>query len=416
MGYYDLSPTMKNYYSKWGYNNIYDDKKDKVTNATSINPISSWKKEYSLPFMPVGWKRNIDQYLKESKTNPNKNKKFEKILRMTQPVLKNYLKSKLENLGYDTRFHEGFVYGKGEIPVLLVAHMDTVHKEIPYQIIYKDDYMFSPQGIGGDDRCGVWMILQIIEELKCHVLFTEDEEIGCVGADMFTVSSYPELLKGKLNYIIEFDRRNSNDCVFYDCDNPDFDNFIIKSSGNHFKTAWGSCSDISYIAPVLKVAAVNLSCGYYQEHTLEHYINVKEMNINIEKAKQIIKTPCEEPFKYISVYNYRNTYNNYGYGYYDYGYDDYDYDYYGYSKQKPKAKSYHSYDVTSDNPVKFDNEIYTPHECNNPMIFHIYYETHFEWSEKAVEILASNEDEAVGLFLKANPDLCYGDIIDIISM
>ena len=41
---------------------------------------------------------------------------------------------------------------------------------------------------------------------------------------------------------------------------------FIESTG-YFKTAWGSVSDISTIAPALGVAAVNLSSGYFDEHT-----------------------------------------------------------------------------------------------------------------------------------------------------
>ena len=395
----------KYYKDKWK-----DDKKETAT--------SKWNytKTYTLQFMPVDWEKHIDQYLKESKRHPNRNKVFEKILKMTQKNLKNYVKIRLENMGYETYFKDGYVYGKGEIPVLLVAHLDTVHAVTPYQLIYKDDYLFSPQGIGGDDRCGVYMILEIIKELKCHVLFTEDEEVGCVGANKFTESGFRTLLQDKLNYIIEFDRRNGTDCVFYDCDNPEFESFIHKASDNYFKTAFGSCSDISYIAPALKVAAVNLSCGYYQEHTLEHYINITEMKKTIEKAKQIISTPCEDKFEYIDSYSYYNMRGCGSYypvnGYYSSGwYDDYDYDYGTYNSSyeyKPTARSYHTYDTQAK------TEIYTPHEGKDLKVYHIHYEVSYEFDEKVAEILANNEDEAVGLLMKENPSMCYGDIIEII--
>lgn len=410
---------LEDYYNeKW-----YGTKKDKKKSTTTKwSNYTSYKREYSLPFMPDGWEKELNCYLKDSKRNPNRNKEFEKILKMTQKNLKNYVKIKLENMGYDTRFCEGFVYGKGELPVLLVAHLDTVHTEVPYQMIYKDDYLFSPQGIGGDDRCGVYMILQIVKELKCHVLFTEDEEIGCVGASIFSTTGYVELLKDKLNYIIEFDRRNATDCVFYDCDNPDFESFIHKASGNYFKTAWGSCSDISYIAPALKTAAVNLSCGYYQEHTLQHYINLKEMNMTIEKAKQIIQTPCEERFEYIDSYKYgwsgyyNRSYFPYAGSYSSYWDDDYDYDYYDY---KPTAKSYHSYDTSEeafdamdllDKEIeKYSNEV----SDGNKIIYHIIFETPYEFNERTAEVVARNEDEAVGKFVRENPSVCYGDILEI---
>lgn len=57
----------------------------------------------------------------------------------------------------------------------------------------------SPQGIGGDDRCGVFMVLQIIRSVNCHVLFCEDEETGGNGARAFERSR----IKVKVNYIVE---------------------------------------------------------------------------------------------------------------------------------------------------------------------------------------------------------------------
>lgn len=78
--------------------------------------------------------------------------------------------------------------------------MDTVHRQPVEQICYSADgaVTMSPQGIGGDDRCGVWMILQILRTAKCHVLFCEDEEVGCVGAKKFTRGS----LRPQVNYIV----------------------------------------------------------------------------------------------------------------------------------------------------------------------------------------------------------------------
>lgn len=159
---------------------------------------------------------------------------------------------------------------EGTIPVLLVAHMDTVHRQPVEQICYSADgaVAMSPQGIGGDDRCGVWMILQILRTTNCHVLFCEDEEVGCIGAKKFTGGS----LRPQVNYIVELDRQGNNDAVFYRCDNPEFEDFVTSFG---FETAGGSCSDISYIAPYLETAAVNISCGYYCEHQRHEYIHLE---------------------------------------------------------------------------------------------------------------------------------------------
>jgi hypothetical protein len=196
------------------------------------------------------------------------------ILKQTQRELKKSLIQELVGLHYSLKVRKGFIYGKGNIPVLLVAHMDTVHDEPVRTICYSTDgnILMSPEGIGGDDRAGVYMILEIIRKHKCHVLFCEDEECGCVGAGMFTQSR----IVPKVNYIIELDRRGANDAVFYSCDNPLFTEFVC---GFGFEEAIGSFSDISLIAPHLEVAAVNLSAGYHNEHMTHEHIDLDRKSV-----------------------------------------------------------------------------------------------------------------------------------------
>ena len=55
------------------------------------------------------------------------------ILKKTQEELMEYLICKLEQGGYKNRlaYTDKFIYARGDIPVLLVAHLDTVHMELP---------------------------------------------------------------------------------------------------------------------------------------------------------------------------------------------------------------------------------------------------------------------------------------------
>ena len=218
---------------------------------------------------------------------------FETILRLPQMDLKKTLKAELKSRGFPVTDKPGYLYAEGTIPVLLVAHMDTVHRQPVEQICYSADgaVAMSPQGIGGDDRCGVWMILQILRTTNCHVLFCENEEVGCVGAKKFTRGS----LWPQVNYIVEIDRRGSNDAVSYRCDNPEFEDFVTSFG---FETAGGSCSDISYIAPYLETAAVNISCGYYCEHQRHEYIRLEEMELNAARVAQMV-TQQTEHFEYM---------------------------------------------------------------------------------------------------------------------
>lgn len=308
----------------------------------------------------------------------NRNEKFEKLCLLSQEEMKAYVKSRLGNHGKVVS-GDGYVYHKGTFPVLLCAHMDTVHKNLPRTLVYANGTLSSPQGIGGDDRCGIYMIFKILKEYDCHVVFLEDEEIGCVGAKKFAASKVCKKLKEEgLKYIIEFDRKGNNHAVTYDCDNPEFDKFITKE---FFKKEYGTCSDISYIAPELDIAAVNFSCGYYKEHNLEEWVNLKEMERIIIEAMKVLERTKEltDPFKYIkSVSSSRFGGRYYG----GYGYDD---DYY-YSNYYNRGGSYSCYDKY-EFKYKFNSAIVTcpVYELSLPRA---YYE-----------------------FFKGHPHVCYADII-----
>lgn len=226
---------------------------------------------------------------------------FEEIVRKPQQVLKKVLMSELNRMGYRTKIKKGFIYARGSLPVMLVAHMDTVHKEPVKTICCSKDgnIIMSPEGIGGDDRAGVFMILQIIRKHRCHVLFCEDEETGGVGAEQFAASD----IRPEINYIVELDRRGSNDAVFYDCDNPTFTRYV---TGFGFKEGMGSFSDISIIAPALKVAAVNISAGYYCEHSRHEYVDLRVMEKNIGLVGKMISSPSEK-FEYIEAVYFRRS-------------------------------------------------------------------------------------------------------------
>ena len=222
---------------------------------------------------------------------------FKKILKLDQNGLKKLVFDYLKNTNkYNPMYGDGFVYAKGDIPILLVAHLDTVHKTKPKNIYYDEQQgvMWSPEGIGGDDRCGVYIITKLIEEFKPYVLFTEDEEIGCVGAK----KTIDTIIDPNVKFIIEIDRRGSNDCVFYDCGNKEFKEYI-ESFG--FKTALGSYSDICTLSEEWEVASVNLSSGYYNEHTLQETINVNDMTKTYERVKKILADKDSKYFDYKKV-------------------------------------------------------------------------------------------------------------------
>ena len=206
------------------------------------------------------------------------------------------------------KVHSQYVYAIGNIPICLVAHLDTVHRT-PIKELYFDkeqDVMWSPQGIGADDRAGVFAIVEIIKKgYRPHIILTTDEEKGCVGAS--------ELAKKKcpfkdIKYFIQIDRQGKYDCVFYDCDNKNFEEYI-ESFG--FITDFGSFSDIAELCPTWGIAGVNLSSGYYNEHTLAEYLKTKELKETISKIEQMLDDAGNvSKFKYIPATTHWYDYIN----------------------------------------------------------------------------------------------------------
>lgn len=193
-----------------------------------------------------------------------------------------------------------FVLVKGVAPVMLVAHLDTVHEQPVREICAADNnnILSSPQGIGGDDRCGCYALVKIHElsGKKPWLLFTCEEEVGGIGAQVFSDYYAQGRLPAELDLLkclVEVDRHGSDDAVFYDCYNPDFEAYI---TGKGFKTAFGSFSDISVIAPALDIAAVNLSCGYYAAHTRDEYIVRAEVEDTIKKIIEIVADSIRADF------------------------------------------------------------------------------------------------------------------------
>lgn len=250
-------------------------------------------------------------------------KRLEDFLFPTQKELFNRL-NKMFGKSAIARKDE-YILVPGEAPVMLVAHLDTVHKSRVRDLCKtdNDNILMSPQGIGGDDRCGVYALVTAhkLSQIKPWLLFTCDEETGASGARAFCNHYDDGKLPKKLNTlkaIIEIDRRGSTDAVYYDCDNGDFEDYITSKG---FKTEYGSFSDISQIAPELDVAAVNLSSGYHNAHTLHEYINRKELSVTIKKVVDIIAESVEEKFPKYEYVEAVRTYGRWSGGYFHGGYN-----------------------------------------------------------------------------------------------
>ena len=289
--------------------------------------------------------------------NWTQHKDFIDICKMCQKKLKQFLVGQMLACGYDVIAEDGFLYGEGDIPILLTAHMDTVHDE-PVKDWYETEKgrISSPQGIGGDDRCGIWIILQILKAgYKPHVLFCEDEETGGIGSHKFVKTNYKFALSN-CKYFIELDRMGNNDAVFYKCGNKKFQDYIMDTT--KYQKAYGSFSDISVLSPETDIASVNLSCGYYNPHTLSEYVEYDEMERTTKVVQELLDKAFDEEAEWFDYQQSVTTYGGYGsYGYGGYGYRDYyddDDDYYSWFYERYCGNNDHEYGVFTASKTQKD--------------------------------------------------------------
>jgi hypothetical protein len=176
--------------------------------------------------------------------------------------------------------------------------MDTVFK-YPVTSMYYDQQkgvLWSPEGLGADDRAGIFAIIKILQTgLRPSVILTTDEESGGIGAAALAKLDCPI---PNLKYMIQLDRRGTNDCVFYDCYNSDFIDYVEEFG---FVEHWGTFSDISELMPAWKICGVNLSVGYEDEHTTSEVLHIGPLFNTIAKVRKMLQEENIPTFEYAEL-------------------------------------------------------------------------------------------------------------------
>ena len=215
------------------------------------------------------------------------------------------------------------------------AHMDTVQSENDEKVaklikIYDDNIIRGYGVIGGDDKCGVYICLELIKKYKGKLNFSfsvEEEVGGAKGASVIASRNVLELKEAAYGLI--FDRRGNSDIICYknDYGSKLFDE-ALEEVGKDFgyKSERGLSSDADKFKTY--VSCANIASGYYSPHTSSEYVIISDVENALNYGDKIIEklgnkrfAPCEK--KAVTTYYGR------GYNRSVYGYDYYDDDYYG---------------------------------------------------------------------------------------
>lgn len=173
--------------------------------------------------------------------------------------------------------------GEGPYPTVC-AHLDTVHQRTkdyqPYRYHMEDgDITYdAPTGIGGDDKCGIYGVLELLRALpNIRAVFFVQEECGTIGAYAIDLEIFEDSA-----YLIELDRRGDSDVIatlmFDDTVSEQFTADIMPVMGDAWDFADGTFTDVMILAERgVGLSAINVSCGYHNAHTAAEWISWKEL-------------------------------------------------------------------------------------------------------------------------------------------
>jgi hypothetical protein len=262
-----------------------------------------------------------------------------------EAFIMNYVKQ----LGLDCIYDNGNIYvtkGISDSYPCIVSHTDTVHRIIPddhFTIIANDEFAIgydrakmSATGCGGDDKVGIFICLQMLQEFDAiKVAFFADEEVGCVGSYEANVDWFNDT-----RFVLQCDRRGNADFVnsiygtslqskrFKKAVAP-----ILKQHG--YKPTTGMLTDVYALKSIgVNVSVANMSCGYYNPHMDDETIVFADVDNCLQMCRTIFKdmtdvythsAPVQSHTTYYGGYNNTNKSSSIDrYGAWTDDWDDYD--------------------------------------------------------------------------------------------
>jgi hypothetical protein len=164
----------------------------------------------------------------------------------------------------------------------VVSHTDTVSSKKPKHISTINGVMTNPEGVlGADDRAGVYLIYEMMKK-GVHAIFilTDLEECGGIGATSCSYDDYfQDLAMTNISCLIELDRENKNHCASYGFDNQELFQIMHEKGGYHYD--YGSYTDVATLSGQCEIACVNLSVGYYNQHTKKEFLVLSELEATL---------------------------------------------------------------------------------------------------------------------------------------
>lgn len=233
---------------------------------------------------------------------------------------------KTHNIDFYIDDYGNIITSKGKPPfACFCAHMDTVHSyphgfRVIFQHLKGRDYIYAkdrkgkPVGIGGDDKCGVFVCLELLKTKDdiMAVFFTQ-EESGGTGSRNIKLNVFKDC-----KFIGGIDRWNGNDFInkysgetttskeFMKDIKPILSKYEVKPTSGLFTDA------LNLYSRYVNISCFNISCGYYLHHTDAEFVDLNELYMSYLMCSAIADLPKRYSHKRYN--NTTTTYRGYGFG------------------------------------------------------------------------------------------------------
>jgi tripeptide aminopeptidase len=247
-----------------------------------------------------------------------------------------YLIRQVKEIGARFFVNDGNIYiikGDSDLYPCIVAHMDSVHEigEDLTVIQVKDNLTgfnavtMQQSGIGGDDKVGVFIALECLKKFdEIKIVFFRDEETGCEGSYNALIDFFDDC-----SFVLQCDRRGNEDFIINasgtDLSSKSFQDAVIEILPFYdYKFNNGMMTDVMALKQSgLNISAANISCGYYNPHSSDEFVNIPDVknclalvfdiieNCSFIQYKHKYKVKKYKPIKYKPIkYSYADDITN----------------------------------------------------------------------------------------------------------
>jgi hypothetical protein len=194
-----------------------------------------------------------------------------------------WLMPKLPNPQKDEYGNVWVRVGDEKGPTMFSCHTDTVHSNEGMQRVVYDSTKFhlfadNSNCLGADDGTGIWLALHLIRsKVPGLYIFHRDEESGGQGS-AYIVKNYAPAFQ-YIKHCIALDRAGTADLITHQsgrtrCASDTFGNKLL-SHLNGYKLCDGGSFTDSFNYRGLIPECINLSVGYYHQHSANEYQDLK---------------------------------------------------------------------------------------------------------------------------------------------